>query len=118
MISGYIFGVLVFLLQSKSMKYIKGNQQAPPPFQWIWKSHCQDKHKVFFWLLLNDRLNTRNLLRRKQFNAPNVECVMYRHGVEETIKHLFLECEFAQFCWAFVFHLRPLYVSFRVDRRW
>jgi hypothetical protein len=54
---------------------------------------------VFFWLLLNDRLNTRNLLRCKRFNVPNVECVLCSHGVEETMKHLFFDSEFAQLCW-------------------
>jgi hypothetical protein len=52
-----------------------------------------------FWLLLNDHLNIRNLLRRKQFNIPTVNCVLCSHGIEETIKHLILECEFAYMCW-------------------
>jgi hypothetical protein len=26
---------------------------------WLWKSCCQDKHRVFFWLLLHNKLNTR-----------------------------------------------------------
>jgi hypothetical protein len=54
---------------------------------------------VFFWLLLNDWLNTRNLLRRKRFNIPIVSCVLCSHGIEETVKHLIFECEFAQLCW-------------------
>jgi hypothetical protein len=58
------------------------------------------KHKVFFWLLLNDHLNSRNLLRRKRFNVPSVDCVMCSHGMEETMKHLFFDCEFVQLCWA------------------
>jgi hypothetical protein len=62
-------------------------------------SRCQGKHKVFFWLLLNDRLNTRNILRRNRFNIPTVSCVMCSHGIEETIKHLFFDCEYAQTCW-------------------
>jgi hypothetical protein len=64
----------------------------------LWKSRCQGKHKVFLWLLLNDRLNTRNLLRRKRFNIPSVNCVLCSHGMEETIKHFIFECEFAQMC--------------------
>jgi hypothetical protein len=55
--------------------------------------------KVFFWLLLNDRLNTRNLLRHKWFHIPSVNCVLCNHDSEETLKHLFFECEFAQSCW-------------------
>jgi ubiquitin C-terminal hydrolase len=50
-------------------------------------------------LLRNDRLNTRNLLRRKRFNIPTINCIMCNKGVEETMKHLLFECEFAQLCW-------------------
>jgi hypothetical protein len=38
---------------------------APPIFKWMWKSCVKGKHKFFFWLLLMDRLNTRELLKRK-----------------------------------------------------
>jgi hypothetical protein len=58
------------------------------------------KHKVFFWLLLNNRLNTRNLLRRKRFQLPSTDSVMCNHRVEETLHQKFFECEFAQMCWA------------------
>jgi hypothetical protein len=32
---------------------------------WIWETKCVPKIKFFAWLLLNDRLNTRNILRRR-----------------------------------------------------
>ena len=38
----------------------------PKPFLWIWKSRCCNKLRVFSWLLLMDRLNTRSLLKRKK----------------------------------------------------
>jgi hypothetical protein len=38
----------------------------PRPFVWIWDSKCCNKIKVFMWLLLMDRLNLRNILRRKK----------------------------------------------------
>jgi hypothetical protein len=31
-------------------------------FRWLWKTCCQNKRKIFFWLLLKDRLSTRQLL--------------------------------------------------------
>jgi hypothetical protein len=46
---------------------------------------------VFFWLLLNDQLNTRNLLHRKCFNIPSTNCVLSSNDLEETQKHLFFE---------------------------
>jgi hypothetical protein len=33
---------------------------------WIWKSKCIPKIKFFAWLLLNDRFNSRNILRRRR----------------------------------------------------
>ena len=32
-------------------------------FQWLWKTKCTPKIKVFGWFLLSDRLNTRNMLK-------------------------------------------------------
>ena len=34
------------------------NEIAPVLMRWIWKSCVLPKHKFFFWLLLQDRLNT------------------------------------------------------------
>ena len=60
----YIWGSETFSC-SKAYKVMIGYQPVLPHFFWIWNSSCQSKHKIFFWLLLHDRLNTRNLLRRK-----------------------------------------------------
>jgi hypothetical protein len=38
---------------------------APAPFRWIWKAKCMPKIKFLVWLLLVDRLNTRDMLRRR-----------------------------------------------------
>jgi hypothetical protein len=60
----YIWGSVIFT-SKQAYRSMKGHSQALAPFQWLWKSRCQGKHKVFFWLLLNDRLNTRNLLHHE-----------------------------------------------------
>jgi len=43
--------------------------QPPRPFLWIWDSRCCNKLRVFSWLLFMDRLNTRNLLKRKKIQS-------------------------------------------------
>lgn len=48
-----------------------------------------DKQKFFFWLLLVDRLNTRELLTRKNFYVETS-----RHLI-----HLFFSCDFSQNFW-------------------
>lgn len=41
---------------------ILGSQPAPVHFKWLWKCSVRSKHKFFFWLLMLDSLNTRNML--------------------------------------------------------
>jgi hypothetical protein len=84
------------IFQSKqSYQNIFGQAHASVPFHWLWNYRCQGKHKVFFWLLLNDQLNASNLNRSKRFNIPTISCVLCSHGIEETVRHLIFECEFA-----------------------
>ena len=76
------------------------NMQVPPSFTWLWKSKCTPRIKIFGWLLLVDRLNTRNMLRRRHFHLDaGYTCVMCNLGVEEDINHLFFDCPFAKYCW-------------------
>lgn len=45
-----------------AQKFYKANFagiSVPEPFIWIWKTKCVKKIKVFMWLLIRDRLNTR-----------------------------------------------------------
>lgn len=76
-----------------------GHQYVDHAFRWLWKSSCQPKHKVFFWLLLKDRLSTRNILRRKQMTLKTYNCEICLMMAEETVEHLFWHCPFAQQCW-------------------
>jgi len=94
----YIWGS-PFFSTSKAYSHLIGHLQVHPMFHRIWKSSCQNKHKVFFWLLLRDRLSTRELLRRRNTHLLSYNCACCTHDVEETLSHLFLTCPFAQVCW-------------------
>ena len=59
---------------------------------------------MFFWLLLHDRVNTRNLLQRKSMLLKDYNCVLCSDNTEETQVHLFWNCPFALKCWD---HLVP-----------
>jgi hypothetical protein len=70
----YIWNSDEFSLKN-AYKALVGWQPCAPHFSWVWSSSCQAKHKFFFWLLLLDRLNTRNLLGRKKFQLQSYNCV-------------------------------------------
>jgi hypothetical protein len=82
-------------------KYLHKEMQPPKPFLWIWSSRCCNKLRVFSWLLLLDRLNTRNMLKRKGYKLEgnNYDYVMCPAQREETTFHLFFSCPFASECW-------------------
>jgi hypothetical protein len=48
---------------SKAYRLLIGNIPVHQVYKWLWKSSCQNKRKFFFWLLLKDRLSTRELLK-------------------------------------------------------
>ena len=59
------------------------------------------KIKVFGWLLLSDRLNTRNMLKRHHYNIrDNHDCILCGQCIEETLEHLFFECNISTQCWS------------------
>jgi hypothetical protein len=70
---------------SKAYKMVIGTHIVNPAIKWLWKTCCQYKHKVFFGLLLNDRLNSRELLQRKCFFLPDYSCVrLFGYGIQES----------------------------------
>jgi hypothetical protein len=69
--------------------------------QAIWKSKCLPKLRVFAWLLFKDRLNTKDLMQRKQWNIDEgTHCVLCASQLLETRDHLFFACRFSANCWA------------------
>ena len=52
------------------------SESAPASMRWIWKSFTLPQYKFFFSLLLQDMLNTRDLLARKKFHVESNDCVL------------------------------------------
>ena len=84
----YIWGNEHFSL-AKAYNVMIGYKQTPPHFNWMWNSSCQPKHKMFFWMLLHDRLSIIHLLRRKTFILEEYNCSVRECQQEETLHHLF-----------------------------
>lgn len=96
----YIWGSSIFSTK-KAYIHLTGAPQVHPIFSWLWKSCCQNKRKLFFWLCIQDRLSTRNLLRHRNMHLDDFSCALgHLYPAEETVSHLFLDCPFAQVCWA------------------
>uniref|UniRef100_A0A453SKH0 Reverse transcriptase zinc-binding domain-containing protein n=1 Tax=Aegilops tauschii subsp. strangulata TaxID=200361 RepID=A0A453SKH0_AEGTS len=47
-----------------------------------------------------DRLNTRNMLKRRHYNIGEVfDCLLCGQDVEETVDHMILTCPFSKAYW-------------------
>ena len=90
----------------RNYKFYFRDVTAHEAFGWLWKAKCTPKIKTFGWLLLVDRLNTRNMLKRRHYNiGNNFDCLLCGQHIEETVEHLFFYCTFSQACWrSLVFH--------------
>ena len=69
-------------------------------YHFIWKISIPSKLRVFGWLLILKKLNTQDLLQKRQpllYVSPSW-CVMCKKG-SETVNHLFLHCSVAQKVW-------------------
>ena len=84
---------------AKVYRILVGHANVHIIFKWLWKSQCQPKHKVFFWLLIKGRLSTRNILRRRNMHPDSYNCALCNMLVEESAFHLFLDCSVARMCW-------------------
>jgi len=80
-------------------KLLMGHQPVQPAIKWLWKSYCQPKHRVFFWLLMKDRLSTKNILKRRKMQLDSFNCAFCTSAQEETTLHLFWGCPYAQHYW-------------------
>jgi hypothetical protein len=66
----------------------------------IWSSKTMPKIKVFLWLMLIDRLNTRDIMQRKNWRVDSgTDCSLCQTTSLETRTHLFFECDFVKCCW-------------------
>jgi hypothetical protein len=58
----------------KTYSHLMGQAQVHQIFRSLWKNKCQPKHKVFFWLWLKNKLNTRDMLKRKNMTLESYTC--------------------------------------------
>jgi hypothetical protein len=61
--------------------------------------HVYRNINSFFCLLLQDRLNTRDLLSMKNFLLESNKYVLCMENADETLVHLLFSCDFGQVIW-------------------
>jgi hypothetical protein len=72
-------------------------------YSWIWKCRVLLRIKVFAWLLVSDRLNTKDMLRRRHWTVTNdYNCVLCPCHITEDWVHLFFECNFSRRIWTYL----------------
>lgn len=96
---GHTFGAHLTFHLRRPYKSLSGQSQTQPIFKKLWKTSCQGKHKIFFWLVLRDKLSIRNMTRRRGMHLEDYKCVLCQLSVEETLMHLFFQCPFSKDCW-------------------
>jgi predicted transposase YbfD/YdcC len=88
---------------AKFYNHIHAHISVPKVYHWLWKSSCVMTTKMFAWLILKDRLNTRDLLQRRHWKVTEeVHCVLCSiHAYEDRV-HLFFECISSQRVWNYL----------------
>ena len=64
------------------------------PVSKIWKLKVPPKVKTYMWLVIKERLQTRNIMRRKGMDVSPV-CVLCSSD-DESVAHLYLQCSFVR----------------------
>ena len=79
------------------------NMSFNPLLLWIWRSSCTMKIKVFAWMLIMDRLNTKDMVERRHWHMDDgVFCLLCSLRTRETRNHLFFECNFSVRIWNYL----------------
>lgn len=100
MIDGHIFGAQLNSLRRKHIATSLAHLKFTLFLSGYGNPPVRIRGKFFFWLLIQDRLSTRNLLKRKNMFLEDYSCVLYTTSLgEETNSHVFFDCPSVETCW-------------------
>lgn len=81
----YVWGNASYSSQ-RLYKLAFSNANVHPAYKWIWKASCTPRIKLFAWLVLVDRLNTKDMLRRHHCSIQDDDhCVLCSLGLVEDL---------------------------------
>jgi hypothetical protein len=106
---GITFGEIETILKQTLLSKFQVHS-SPSAFQWIWKTKVTKKLKCFVWLVFKDRINSRNLLKRKHYKVDDDDYnyVLCSLAIEEFTYHLLFQCPFSTLYWTYLNILGPL----------
>lgn len=77
-------------------KWLRTGQREVEWDKWVWNKLNIPKHSFLSWIIMWQRLNTRDRLRKIGLDVPS-ECPLCGK-LPETAEHIFLHCEYSQRC--------------------
>ena len=75
-------------------------------FQFLWKSKLPFKIKIFLWLVRQNRILTKDNLRKRGWQGDS-SCHFCSH--EESVNHLFVTCPFISQIWNWIAQFNGFY---------
>ncbi|CAN7063270.1 unnamed protein product [Brassica rapa subsp. trilocularis] len=88
----------------------------PPVVNWVsivWFKNRIPKHAFIAWLVMRNRMSTRDKLRHWGLHVP-AECLLCG-AADETTSHLFFECPFSQEVWSGLMAGTGLVLSYKLE---
>jgi hypothetical protein len=92
-------GGTLYYSTKKVYKMLIGEHTTHKTITSIWKTCNIPIQKLFDWLLLLGRLNTKDMMKKKNFHIEFADCVLCEEFPEEDTMHLFFECSFSMSFW-------------------
>ncbi|XP_075091940.1 uncharacterized protein LOC142172073 [Nicotiana tabacum] len=77
---------------SRSYNKLLGPLSGMRNAELIWSSISQSKHRFITWLAVQDRLLTKERLKRLQIYVEHDQCCLCDQMLEESSRHLFTDC--------------------------
>jgi hypothetical protein len=70
--------------------------QVSVPYKFLWKSKLPQKIKIFIWLVVRNKILTKDNLKKRNWKGSQECCFC---GGDESIDHLFFHYPIARYVW-------------------
>jgi hypothetical protein len=74
----------------------KISDQVAVSYKFLWKSKLPQKIKIFIWLVVRNKILTKDNLKKRNWKGSQDCCFC---GCDETIDHLFFYCPISRYVW-------------------